>query len=296
MLTSTTFQADGPEKLGMSGPPLDKPVGGEFPYLHGVKALAYTVPQSKRFRAASMTFSIRPNTIGLANVAGLNAGVWKAFIGASQLTECRFLDQPVPFPQGADEIVVPFYSAFQLPSIGEGVVCPSGTALEVKVTPEQNTIVVWYVTVFGKTASGVDIKTARIVTSTTTENQVLLTYTPSTDYTILSITVSADMSAQYFGQARICLNGNQVAELPPMGMEPSTPTFAREDGYAGCGMGALTIPLWGITFGEGDTFDFEPVSFTDDDARWTLMIAGAEQDITAPSGGGITRRIYIRRR
>jgi len=292
MISTTVFTVDEPAKIGQSNYPLDKVIGGEFPYLNGVNVLSYTVPSAVRFRAASMTFSVNPNCIGIANAPSWNAGVYTAFIGATQLIEQRFIDAPTTTPQGYEAVANPWQCARQLPSLGEGVICPSGTAFTVKVTPAQNTRVVWYVTVTGKRGTTPDIQTAQFVTSTTTAAQTMLSYTPASDWTIMSIAVNCDMAGQYFGQGRICINGAQVAELPPLGMEATATTFADNRNYAGT-QGALTIPLWGIEFGEESTFGFEPMAFTDDSARWLFSVQGEEVTL-APTPAEIAAAVWSR--
>lgn len=292
MLDRGLIEIDGPGKCGMSSPPSDKIIGGEFPYISGVKVPCHQVPVANRLRLKSLAFSINANVAGLTNVVSNNCGTYDATIGGTQVMNGRYLDNPMPVVAGADELVAPWYSAFQLPSVGEGIVCPASTQFLVRATPSAKGQNVWRVTVVGKRGSTTDIQYARTVTSLTTANQTILSYTPASDWTIMSISVSCDSIGQVRGQGRICIGGAQVMELPRLGQEVSSPTFTREDCYGGC-YGALTFPLWGIDIGETTYIGFEADSFTDDGARWQMTVAGAEESLS-PTPAEIAAAVWSR--
>ena len=292
MLDRGVIEIDGPGKRGMSSPPSDKIIGGEFPYISGIDVPCHQVPAVNRLRLKSLAFSINANVAGLTNVVSNNCGTYNATIGGVQMTEGRYLDNPMPVAAGGDELVNPWYSAFQLPSVGEGIVCPASTQFLVRATPASAGPTVWTTTVIGRRGTTTDIQSSRTVTSRTTANQTILSYTPASDWTIMSISVSCDSIGQVRGQGRICIGGVQVMELPYLGQEASSPTFTREDCYAGC-YGALTLPLWGIDVGETTYIGFEADSFTDDGARWQMTVAGTEESLS-PTPAEIAAAVWSR--
>lgn len=292
MLDRGLIEIDGPGKIGMSNIPLDKGIGVEYPYLGGVDVPCHQVPVENRLTLKSLAFSINANVAGLTNLVSNNCGTYNATIGGTQCLEGRYMDNPMPIAAGADEVVSPWYSANQSPSIGEGIICPSGTQFLMRATPASAGPTVWTTTVIGRRGSTVDIQSARTVTSLTTANQTILSYTPTADWTILSISVTVDSIGQVRGQGRICIGGVQVMELPYLGQEVSSPTFTREDCYAGC-YGALTLPLWGIKVGETTFIGFEADSFTDDGARWQMTVAGTEESLS-PTPAEIAAAVWTR--
>ena len=292
MLDRGLIEIDGPGKIGMSNYPLDKVIGGEFPYLGGVDVPCHQVPVANRLTLKSLAFSINANVAGLTNLVSNNCGTYNATIGGVQCVEGLYLDNPMPIAAGADEVVSPWYSANQAPSIGEGVICPSGTQFLMRATPASAGPTVWTTTIIGRRGTTTDIQSARTVTSLTTANQTILSYTPAADWTILSISVTVDSIGQIRGQGRICIGGVQVMELPYLGQEVSSPTFTREDCYAGC-YGALTLPLWGIKIGETSFIGFEADSFTDDGARWNMMVSGTEESLS-PTPAEIAAAVWTR--
>ena len=292
MLDMGLFEANGPGKCGMSSPPTDKVIGGEFPYINGVDVPCHAVPESNRLTLKSLAFSVNANVSGLLNAVGNACGTYRVYIGGVQMFEAIYLDNPMPAVAAGDEIVNPWYSANSNPSLGEGVICPASSQFLVRCTPASAGPTVWTTTVIGKTASGTDIRSSRVVTSLTTANQTLLDYTPASDWTILSISVKADQIGQVRGQGRICIGGVQVMELPYLGQEVSSPTFTRGDCYGGC-YGALTLPLWGINVGETNRIGFEADSFTDDGARWIMQVAGVESSL-APTPAELAAAVWSR--
>ncbi len=292
MLEMGVFAADGPGKVGMSSPPLDKIIGGEFPYINGIDTLCHTVPAANRLTLKSLSFSINANVDGLLNVVGINCGTYIVDIGGVQMFEARYLDNPMPIVASGNELVSPWDCRRQSPSLGEGIICPASTQFLVRCTPASAGPSVWITTVIGKTASGTDIRSSRVVTSLTTTNQTLLDYTPAADWTILSISVTVDQIGQVRGQGRICIGGVQVMELPYLGQEASSPTFGDDRSYAGC-IGALTIPLWGINVGETTCIGFEADSFTDDGARWVMQVAGTEESLS-PTPEEVAAAVWTR--
>ncbi len=292
MLDMGVFAADGPAKCGMSSPPSDKIIGGEFPYISGIDVLCHSVPAANRLTLKGLAFSINANVARLTNAVSNNCGTYNATIGGVQMFEARYLDNPMPVAAGGDEVVSPWYSANGAPSLGEGIVCPASTQFLVRATPASAGPSVWTTTIIGRNASGPDIRSARVVTSLTTANQTLLDYTPAADWTILSISVKCDQIGQVRGQGRICIGGVQVMELPYLGQEASSPTFGDPRSYAGC-YGALTLPLWGIVIGETTNIGFEADSFTDDGARWLMQVAGTEESLS-PTPAEVAAAVWTR--
>jgi len=292
MLDMGVFAVDGPGKVGMSSPPLDKVIGGEFPYINGTDVLCHAVPAANRLTLKGLAFSINANVSGLLNVVGIPCGTYRVDLGGVQMFEARYLDNPMPVASGGDEVVSSWDCRHQNPSLGEGIICPASTQFLMRCTPASAGPSVWTTTVIGKTASGTDIRSSRVVTSLTTANQTLLDYTPAYDWTILSISVTVDQIGQVRGQGRICIGGVQVMELPYLGQEASSPTFTREDCYGGC-YGALTFPLWGINVGETNRIGFEAASFTDDGARWIMQVAGTEESLS-PTPAEIAAAVWTR--
>ena len=292
MLDRGVVEIDGPGKIGMSSPPSDKIIGGEFPYLGGVDVPCHQVPVANRLTLKSLAFGINANVAGLLNPVSNNCGTYNATIGGVQCVEGRYLDNPMPVAVGADEVVSPWYSANQAPSIGEGIICPSGTQFLMRATPAAAGPTVWTTTVIGRRGTTTDIQSSRTVTSLTTANQTILSYTPAADWTILSISVTVDSIGQIRGQGRICIGGVQVMELPYLGQNADAPTFADSRCYAGC-MGALTLPLWGIQIGESSFIGFEADSFTDDGARWNMMVSGTEESLS-PTPAAIAAAVWTR--
>lgn len=275
---------------GVQHPPADKTVGGEFPYLKGVSAGRYKPQSNKKCSMKTLSLSVRTGLIGEASrnaeISGsLNIGKWSAYIDSTQLTEYRNQWSSLPNVTGADECVVQNYNAFQLPSMGHGIVVPSGSTFTIKCTPEQATNVVWYVTVFGKSGSTVDIQETIKLTATTTADQILLTYTPTSDWTILSIIVNIDVPGQLAGQAVINYNGFQILETPYIGLGESSSNMFDDKGFVGYGCGALNIPLWNIEFNQNDFIEFIPIPHCSDFSKWGLTIAGVESDVETGNSG-----------
>ena len=275
--------------IGVQHPPADKVIGGEFPYLNGTSAGRYVVPANTKVNMKSMVLSVRPGLIGEASrsaeLAGIvNCGVASAYIDATVLFERRIHEYMIPNLAGADELTVPFHNAFQSPSLGEGIIVPAGTTFYIKTTPAQNSNIVWECTVFGKRGSTADIQHNIKLTATTTGNQVLLQYTPASDWTIMSIYIDAEVIGQVCGQARIDFDGRQVMGTPVLGMGESTSVMFDYDSFAGVGTGALIIPLWGMEFYPGQNIDFIPIPWVADQSTWGLTIAGTESAL----GGGTT--------
>lgn len=292
MLDRGVIEIDGPGKIGMSSPPSDKIIGGEFPYINGVDVPCHQVPVANRLTLKSLAFSINANVAGLTNLVSNNCGTYNATIGGVQCVEGRYLDNPMPVAAGGDELVNPWNQANASPSVGEGIICPASTQFLMRATPTEAGPKVWSTTIIGRRGTTTDIQYARTVTSLTTANQTILSYTPSADWTILSISVTCDSIGQIRGQGRICIGGVQVMELPYLGQEVSSPTFTREDCYAGC-YGALTLPLWGIKIGETSFIGFEADSFTDDGARWNMMVSGHEESLS-PTPAEIAAAVWTR--
>src|SRR4030042_6932017 len=95
MISLISFTADGPEKLGIQGPPLDKIAGSQHPYLDGPLAGNYKVPSGYKMVGKTLSFNVRTGpTEGNylpSTDAGLivSAGVSRIDIGASHLTQLR---------------------------------------------------------------------------------------------------------------------------------------------------------------------------------------------------------------
>ena len=292
MLDRGVIEIDGPGKCGMSSPPSDKIIGGEFPDINGSDVLCHAVPAGSRLTLKSLAFSINPNVAGLLNAVSNDCGTYRVDIGGVQMMEARYLDNPLPVAAGGDELVNPWYSANCAPSLGEGIVCPASTQFLVRTTPSGAGPKVWSVTVVGRRGSTVDTQYRRVVTSLTTANQTLLDYTPASDWTILSVSVTCDSIGQVRGQGRICIGGVQVMELPYLGQDQTAPTFGDDRCYAGS-LGALILPLWGINVGETNKIGFEADSFTDDGARWNMMVAGTEESLS-PTPAEIAAAVWAR--
>jgi hypothetical protein len=232
----------------------------------------------------------RPGLIGVASrsveIAGIvNCGTVKTNIGSTVLHEFRIQESTLPNTVGADELIVPFMNMNQSPSLGEGVVCPSGTTFTIKVTPAQNTNTIWTFSIFGKRGTTADIQGGTALTATTTSDQTIFTYTPASDWTIMAIYVGSEMPAQLSGQATIQIDGFQIMETPYLGMGESTSNAFDLDSFAGSGTGALILPLWNIELYPGESVGFTPIPFIGDKSTWTLLIAGTESSLGTGSTG-----------
>jgi len=290
MLQRLSVTADGPEKQGAMYPSLDRTIGIDWPLGGGVESV-YTVTSGKKLVAQALTFDVRPGRVGEAWVpvgaASIqNMGTVRVDIGASQLSEWRYQWFPTPAAPGADEMVVQQHNANQTPGIGEGVICPSGTQLQVRCTPASATPRVWKCTVGGMKSATAYIQSGRRVTGATTADQTILSVTPDADWTINSILIAVELQGQLLGTAAIRVGGQIGWESSYIGLEQTASNMWDDRGYGGYGQGAVTIPLWGITFYEGERIGLVARPFQDDDSVWQLVIAGAETDLAA--GGGNT--------
>lgn len=290
MLTVISRTHNDSSFIGTQHPPLDKVIGGETVYLQGTSAGQYLVPANTKCTLKSLVMAIRTGLIGQASrsseVAGiLNCGVVTANIGATVLNEFRIQESTLPNVVGADELVVPFMNMNQSPSIGEGIICPAGTAFTIKVTPAQTTNLVWTMTVFGKRGTTADIQGGTYLTATTTADQTLLSYTPAADWTIMSIFVDAEAPGQLAGQATIQMDGQQILETPYLGCGESTSNMFDLDSFAGVGTGALILPLWNIELYPGESIGFTPIPFIGDKSTWGLTIAGTESTLSTGTAG-----------
>lgn len=276
--------------IGTQHPPLDKVIGGETVYLRGTSAGQYTVPAATKCTLKSLAMSVRTGLVGQASrsaqVAGiLNCGVVTANIGATVLFERRIHESTLPNTAGADELVSPFMNQNGSPSIGEGVICPSGSTFTIKVTPAQNTNIIWTCSVFGKRGTTADIQGGTTLTATTTASQTILSYTPASDWTIMSIYIDSEVPGQLAGQATIQLDGQQILETPYLGCGESTSNMFDIDSFAGCGTGALILPLWNIELYPGESIGFTPIPFIGDKSTWRLTIAGTESALSSGTAG-----------
>lgn len=290
MLTSISRTHNDSSFIGTQHPPLDKVIGGETVYLTGTSAGQYIVPASTKCTLKSIAMSYRTGLVGVASrsaqLAGIvNCGVVTANIGATVLFERRIQESTLPNVAGADELVSPFMNQNGSPSIGEGIICPSGTAFTVKVTPAQNSNIIWTFSIFGKRGTTADIQGATALTATTTAGRVIFTYTPAADWTIMAIYIDAEVPAQLAGQATIQMDGQQILETPYLGMGESTSNAFDLDSFAGSGTGALILPLWNIELYPGESIGFTPIPFIGDKSTWGLTIAGTESALGGASTG-----------
>lgn len=297
MITRISREITDNRYIGVQHPPADKVIGGEMPYLSGTSAGRYVVPDNTKLSLKCLSLSVRPGLVGQASrsveLAGIvNCGVASYYIGATKMTENRIHEYMIPNLSAADEVVVPFYNAFQTPGIGEGVICPSGTTFYIKVTPAQNSNIIWECTVFGRKNGVADIQKNIKLTATTTADQIILQYTPDSDFTILAVYVDAEAIGQLCGQGRIDIDGRQVTVTPYLGMGESTSNMFDLDSYAGIGTGAYNIPLWGIDLYPGENIDFIPIPYVADQSVWGLTIAGNESALSTGGTTGATSFAY----
>lgn len=295
MITQLSKNINSNAYIGMQHPPLDKVIGGEFPYLKGNVYEKYTVPATTKTTIKSLIFNVRSGKAGeafrQAEVTGIvNCGQAFTYIDSTVMQELRIQEYCLPNVAGADELVTPFHNAFQSPSIGEGIIVPSGSTFYIKVTPAQNTKIVWYATVFGKRGTTVDIQKVRFVTGRTTATQTILSYAPASDWTILSIYIDAEVPAHFLGQMRLDVNGSQVFESPYLGHGEYTPTFLHNEAVAGYGTGCLCLPLWDMEFYPKENIGFIPIPHIADDSLWQLLVIGDEAVLGG--GGGATCFAY----
>jgi len=294
MLTRLAVTADGPEKIGSSWYSLDRTAGIDWPIGQGPQA-HYQVPTGYKFVGKALTFAVRQGpaqqnwmTVGAAGI--VNMGTIRLDIGASQLLEWRLQWPTQPANPGADEMVVQRYNAFQLPSLGHGVVCPSGTQLQVRCTPAAASPMVWTCTVAGMKGGAPYIQRGKLVSGMTAANQTILSVTPDADWTVSSFLVDVDYPAQLLGTASINCAERPAWEAPYLGLEQTSSNMFDDKGYAGPGTGAVTIPLWGITFEEGTRISLTARPYSQDDSVWQLLIAGTEEAVGGGGGGNTYSR------
>ena len=298
MITRISREVTDSRYIGVQHPPTDKVIGGEMPYLTGTSAGRYVVPDNTKLTLKCLSMSVRTGLVGEASrsveLAGIvNCGVASYYIGATKMTEWRIHEYMIPNLAGADELTVPFNNTAQSCGIGEGVVCPSGTTFYIKVTPAQNSNIIWECTMFAKNASNQVVTANNIkLTATTTANQIILQYTPASDITILAVYVDAEAGGQLSGQGRIDIDGRQVTVTPYLGMGENTSNMFDLDSYAGIGTGAYNIPMWGIELYPGENIDFIPIPFLADQSVWGLTIAGTESSLSAGGTPGATSFAY----
>ena len=291
MLISISRTHNDSSYIGTQHPNLDVTSGAtETVYLRGTSAGQYKVPDNTKCTLKMLSMAVRTGLVGQASrsveVAGtVDCGKVTANIGSTVLFERRIQESTLPNTAGADELVSPFMNQNGSTGIGHGVIVPSGSTFTIKVTPAQNTNTIWTCTVFGKRGTTADIQGGTTLTATTTADQIILTYTPASDWTIMSIYVDAEVPAQLAGQATMQLDGQQIIETPYLGSGESTSNMFDIDSYCGIGTGSLNIPLWGIELYPGESIGFTPIPFIGDKSTWTLLIAGTESSLGTGTTG-----------
>lgn len=284
MILSYQTTIDGPQKLGQTCPQfadsgtLLTPNNLAAPT--GVQVGKHTVTTGYKFSGGSIGLSgwLQSDVTAQINTTPLNFGVINILVGGTTVYEARMLgSMAYKTAVSGDEMVINGQLQNQMFNFQDGITIPSGTTFLVRVTPNLKIPIVWCFEGYSQGNNQI----ARTVTSATTSNQTILSYTPVSDWTLQSFAISADTSAQVAGRMNLAINGQVVLEVGDVGLEESAPTVMYNN--TGYGMGGLFIPLDDIEFQQKDVIELLANPWCENNAKFQLMVAGTE---TAYSGGG----------
>ena len=205
------------------------------------KVLDYVVPSNKKFTAESLIVNFYHQQIPAdTNSASLIAAVAIVRIKTASTTgfEAMLFSQGLPRNlNGGDEIVTPAIQSSQGFSFGDGITIPSGTLFEITFqTTSGFQSTVGKARAIGATAGVTDIRTGTALLATTGETSIV-SFTPSSNYTLYSVAFDADKHDMQWGGLAVELDGRVVFELP-MTVNFNTQTIA----------GPLIYPLFGLEF------------------------------------------------
>lgn len=127
-------------------------------------------------------------------------------------------------------------------------------------------------------------------TGADTSPVTLFSYTPTNDFTLKSIQVSSVACGLIGSMAIEYPYGSTIFMLPHMlGVDSATALCPfSERSYAGYGHGVIAIPLWGITFHEGEEFHITADPAGDNFVLFRANVLGEEiNECEAGAGGGV---------
>lgn len=268
---------------GEVNPPLDQQVA--FPRF-GALVGRYVVPAGKKVTCAGLNLSAHNTTSIAAQAPGvtLNMGTVDVLYGGTLHWQARVLGSMVPLAPGGDGTQGPSINTSQQVNFGDGVTVPAGTALLFRVTPGVAIPMRWHVTALSTT--GALTQDAAVVTTTTTANQTLLTYTPGSDWTLKGFVVSVETPAHVLGRMYVLFNGLPLFETPWLGMDNTATVPFDSDGNSVTGHGVLHFPMMGAEMYTGDSVEVYAQIWSDCDSFWEWSLIGDE--VVTGGGGGNT--------
>ena len=287
---------DSVSKLGQISRPVDKEYGTEVPYPPGgISVGKYTVGSNKKMIAQTLTLHANniERCVVLTVASYLKMGTIFFDLGGATKHEFPIYDRYIvpASALGSDEKLTPSHNCNQTFNFGDGWICPNGTELLIKVTPFYNAQIRWVVSVYGIESSVDQIKTGKVVTSTVTANQTILSYTPSADYTILGMNLEAETAGQVIGLMRLEFCGFHCFETGLLGMEETAVTPYNPDGCLGTlyGQGVINIPLTDIEFQQGEFLEALAHAWIAKNDWFQMMLFGKEESLGGGGEGGPVR-------
>lgn len=212
-----------------------------------------------------------------------NAGVVLISVGGTQRFEFR--------AHGNTQVVagseaMPLEQSHQCPTIGNGITVTSAQTLLVTVTPGQVFPMYWTFSVLGLLGTTLTTQKQSVVTQAVTAGQTIFTYTPPSNFTWLSWSLSAVMLNTPYCTQSVRVNDTKLFQ-GYWQTDPNVPLPIEPNCYAGPGMGVICLPIGGIVFTEQDEIDSYFGAQTIADLYSYTTIFGDSQPVAGASGGGI---------
>lgn len=266
-----------------------------------VNAGRVLVPSGRRYSLQTLGFSahladaIAANT-AVAQVPGaaVNCGLAKLTINGTDRAEIRVQGNSLPAGSGWEDMTQFWQSSNNLPlNFHNGFTVPSGEVIAVSVTPGVATPTEWRASIVGMESGAVVFLAGDPMTYSTTAGQVVLTYTPSSTFTMMGFRVEGQVIGPVMGVARSHADGLTAIDFGRVGMEQSAVAPLADTAGAGLGygVGGIFLNLWGMSFYPGQSFGLGVLPWSDDDDVWQLLAFGNDAPVadvgTFPAVGDV---------
>ena len=215
----------------------------------------YTVPagQKARLKVLALAAGAPYSTIGIANGSQRNLGRGFLVINGTTVFEYRQHGTSVYIGGQAAEDASAFWMPWcQLWDFHDGIVIPAGQTIQIKVTPLEQAPTHWSGAIVGQEGGVLNSKKVNFTTTQTTADQVIFTYTPTTDYTLKHWRLEGIMIGSTIGFADVQVNGQVVMNIGRVGWDNGAEIFCNEQNTT-YGRGAVFINTWGMDFYPGES-------------------------------------------
>jgi len=276
-------------------------IGAAFTSFEALGAAFYQASQDRAvWRAPSGKVS-RPKVVGWsvakpsatlaagATSAAVNTGLVKFFLNSSAVDEMRIQgasQHMVTSPSGWADMVGGMDPANGEGSfMGGGIVITSSDSVSVRVTPASATQTLWRCTIWGTLSGALVINKANFLSYATTADQIALTYTPPSNFSLIGYCVNANQIGSVSGFHVCDFNGVQGADFGYMGMADGCTQPMPDATY---GAGAQWINTWGMKFYPSEQIGFRIGKNDSDSSEWHQFVMGDDVALTEGAGGGNT--------